>query len=599
MNQRARIFLAAVVLVVLPVTVLAVWSRARLRDAAEAEFLRRAQADILVALEAPVRQAADVRARLAGLAAAARDDNRLRWALVDGREEERTYLRDYAGRVAGLMGLDVLQLMDAEGRILSSAHFRNEFGRRELELLAAVGDPDVDLGRALESTDLQRPWPARPRRFTDPAAAYLVDRDPAGPLLVLMVRQDLTLGGRTFHWLGGRRTAAVGTGAARGAVVTADTTLAASLPLDVADRDRPRAWQDWGARHDLVWQARAVPVAGPRGKLAGLLVAAVDRQPLQAQRARLDQTWLVIVAAALAGAVALAAWLAGRLARPLAELADRAASIDLDRPQARFPAGGHDEVGRLASVLGAMVDRLRQSARQLAHAERRATLGEVARQVNHDLRNGITPVRNVVRHLDQTADRDPDALATVWRDRHGTLVRSLDYLEELAGRYARLAPTRRREPCDLGAIAAEAAGGDPRITVAVAADAPPVLADPVSLRRILDNLLRNALEALPGGRGAVEISVSPATAAGLDADVARLPDAGTVLRIRDDGVGMTPEVRERVGEDFFTTRAEGTGLGLSNVRRLVGDAGGRLDIASAPGRGTTVTIFFPGPEDAP
>ena len=600
MTQRARIFLAAVVLVVLPVAVLAVWSRARLQAAAETEFLRRAHGDIVATLDAPIREAADVRARLQALAAAAADDNRLRWALVDGRMEERAYLRDYAGRVAGLMGLDVLQLMDAQGRILSSAHYRNEFGRQEPGLIGALGDPDVDLGGALDSPELQRPWPRQARRFTDPAAAFVLDRDPGGPLLALLVRQDLSLGGRTFHWVGGRRVVALGSGRARGAVVTADTALASGLPVDVADRDRPGAWHAWGRRHGLVWQARAVPVADPQRKQSALLVAAVDRGPLQDQRARLDQTWLATVAAAVAGALALAAWLAARLARPLAELAHRAARIDLDDPRARFPAGGRDEVGRLSGVLGAMVDRLRQSARRLADAERRATLGEVARQVNHDLRNGITPVRNVVRHLDQTAARDPVALAGVWRDRHGTLVRSLDYLEDLAGRYARLAPPRRREPCDVGAIAGEAAAGDPRITVTAAPDTPPVLTDPVSLRRILDNLLRNALEALPDGRGTVVVSVAAAGDADTGAAAAGSPAiTGTVVRIRDDGEGMSPEVRDRVGEDFFTTRPGGTGLGLSNVRRLVGDAGGQLDIASEPGRGTTVTILFPGCEDAP
>ena len=88
-------------------------------------------------------------------------------------------------------------------------------------------------------------------------------------------------------------------------------------------------------------------------------------------------------------------------------------------PSADFPTRRRDEVGKLARVLNAMVGRLRDGARRLADAEHRATLGEVARQVNHDLRNGITPVRNVLRHLGETAEREPDRLVDVFIRRRG------------------------------------------------------------------------------------------------------------------------------------------------------------------------------------
>jgi signal transduction histidine kinase len=65
------------------------------------------------------------------------------------------------------------------------------------------------------------------------------------------------------------------------------------------------------------------------------------------------------------------------------------------------------------------------------------------------------------------------------------------------------------------------------------------------------------------------------------------------LQVRDDGVGMPPDVLQRIGTPFFTTRAEGTGLGLAQCQRLIGTAGGRLKIESQQGIGTTVTIHLP------
>ncbi len=65
------------------------------------------------------------------------------------------------------------------------------------------------------------------------------------------------------------------------------------------------------------------------------------------------------------------------------------------------------------------------------------------------------------------------------------------------------------------------------------------------------------------------------------------------FKIHDDGIGMTPEVLARVGTPFFTTRSEGTGLGIAQCHRLIGTAGGRLVIDSEPGKGTTVTIVLP------
>jgi signal transduction histidine kinase len=584
-STRWRIFLAAVVLVVLPAGILAGFFRARLLDTVSGEFLRRWRTVLVQDLSRVADESRDNRRRLELLAGAADDDNRLRLALTGERDDLRPYLRDYAGAVARTAALTFLELVDDRGTILSSAHYRNEFGASAAALLDALRArpnppwPARSLAspalRAIQWLDI---WPA-----LDDRTLFTAERTPDGLEPAMVSHATFTVGERTYHLIGGTRAPALNL------AVPGAPSWAGYRDLDVTTLTRDDL-DAWGARTGNAWMAADVPYAAADGLRRALLMVHVDRAGLERQRAQVDQFLATVVVAVLAGAFALAAWLSGRLSRPLADLARRAEQVDLDRPEADLDTGRRDEVGQLARILAAMVARLRAGARRLADAERRATVGEVARQVNHDLRNGITPVRNVVRHLGETAERDPQRLAEVFRSRRGTLESSLAYLEDLAGRYARLAPERRREPCDLAALVREVAADQADVTVVTDADAPPVLGDPVSLRRILENLLRNAHEALRDDGGAITVRVAR------DDDPHLGP--GCVLAVRDDGVGMAPEVRARVLEDFFTTKAGGSGLGLSNVRRLASDAGGRLEIESTPGAGTTVTIVFPAAEAA-
>ncbi len=586
MSTRGRIFLAAVVLIVLPAALLAVFLRARLVDTVTREFHARWRTELTTTVERTAEVARKTRDQLTHLAVAAADDNRLRLALSGERDDLLPYLREHAGRVARAAQLPVLELVDASGRILSSAHYRHEFGADDGRLLAALlsRSEQARPPRTLASPELRTGAGAPEVGPLDPGTVFTVERTATGTGLAMIAGEGFTIGRGTYFWIGGRW-------ADPGHLAVADTVLHSGLETLDPSAAGPADLDHWGDRNDQAWLALPAAFVHDGRPGPALLIDRAPRAGLRDQIRQIDGLVGAVFVVVIAGAFLLAAWLSGRLSRPLAELAGRAERIDLDDPGADFATRRADEVGRLARVLDTMLGRLRASARRLADAERRATLGEVARQVNHDLRNGITPVRHVVRHLGETAEREPGRLVDVFRRRRRTLDSSLSYLEELAGHYARLAPESRREACDLTALARELATVHSDLVVQAGPDVPRVLTDPVSLRRILDNLLRNAREALPDGRGTIQVRVEGAD----DPELGRQ----CVLVVADDGVGMPPEVRARVLEDFFTTRPGGSGLGLSNVRRLVGDAGGQLAIESEPGRGTTVTITFPAAETVP
>jgi signal transduction histidine kinase len=291
---------------------------------------------------------------------------------------------------------------------------------------------------------------------------------------------------------------------------------------------------------------------------------------------------------ALALALALAAGLGRTLSAPLAELAERAEALDLDRLDRIFATGRTDEIGAVEASMSRMTRRLRLSVDALRAAERRAATGDLARQINHDVKNGLVPIRNVLRHLSEVAERDPAGLAAIYAERRGTLESSIDYLDQLARNYARLAPALTRTACDVNSLARDVAAAAARpgldVTTRLDPSGPAIRADPIAVRRVLENLLTNAADAAAGGGGRVELRTERASG-----------DARGAIRITvsDNGRGMTGEELDRAFGDFYTTKPDGTGLGLSVVRRLVADLDGSLRAETAPGEGSRFILEIP------
>jgi two-component system cell cycle sensor histidine kinase/response regulator CckA len=121
--------------------------------------------------------------------------------------------------------------------------------------------------------------------------------------------------------------------------------------------------------------------------------------------------------------------------------------------------------------------------------------------------------------------------------------------------------------------------------------APAVLADPSQLYQVIINLVTNAAQAIGGGIGRIVVEVSAAS----DDSLAQAPNGALRLAVSDSGSGMDEATLRRIFEPFFTTKpvGEGTGLGLAVVHGIVSDHGGRIAVASEPGRGTCVEVFLP------
>jgi two-component system, response regulator PhcR len=252
--------------------------------------------------------------------------------------------------------------------------------------------------------------------------------------------------------------------------------------------------------------------------------------------------------------------------------------------------------------------------RRLLETERLATLGSIAGMLVHDLKQPLMSLLVNVEHLRELAGSAPilrDALlqapiATAQRARLLELVDDLDpvtsdlrtsgtHLSELISGLRDLG--RPRDPRTLMAetdplpIVRHAMTVCQELAIPARAsigyegpgELPRVRMPATELTQVLINIVANGAQAV-AARGTPHGRVS----------IVARPDADMLeFQIRDDGVGMAPEVLSRVGTPFFTTRPDGTGLGLAQCQRLVGTAGGRLRIESERGIGTTVTIILP------
>jgi signal transduction histidine kinase len=556
MTFRTRLLVGFGAVVLVPLVIFGLRVRAVMADRLTTAFQQRVAALVSVIRADLDRQSAGIATRLDALKGAIGSDNRFRAAALQAGE--RAYLLDYAANAMRLAGLDVLQIQDGEGRIVSSGHFRNEYDQLE-----------PDLPRLLASAG---------------GTALVRARTAEAPFLALARLDSLQLGGRRFSLVGG---IAVDSGFLARLTPDSELTIAVAVPPDsVADADP--------ATQVVSTLTRPFVVEGDSARLLpARIVVSHSLGSVAALRRGVALSFLVAVLATGGIALLLASWLSTRISRPLTALAAKTETIDMDRLDVAFESDRADEIGTLTRLLGAMTERLRTGAARLREAERRLAVGDLARQVNHDIKNGLIPIRNVFRHFTQAAGAGPDQLAAAFRERQPTVESSISYLESLAGNYARLSPQPSGEPCDVNAVVRDTVNrlgdtGKAELRIDLAESLAPARADPLVVRRILENLIGNAIDSLTAGAGRVTISTSPSDGGG------RGGGSGVRITVADAGRGMTKDELNRAFDDFYTTKSGGTGLGLSIVRRLVLDANGALRVETQPGIGSTFFVDLPG-----
>jgi PAS domain S-box-containing protein len=273
---------------------------------------------------------------------------------------------------------------------------------------------------------------------------------------------------------------------------------------------------------------------------------------------------------------------------------------------------GDDEVRFMESLSNLLSTSLQraQSEEALNHAQRLESVGQLTGGIAHDFNNLLTVIQGNLQVLEELPALADDAYG---QQLVGAAARATRRGAELTGKLLAFSRRQVLQPSAVDVRALLHSLADMlrrtldqriRIEVQAPADCPPVLADASQLESALLNIAINARDAMPEGgrlrfRGEPCAALPPEVRRGLD-DPSAPDDRFVAIAITDTGSGMPDEVKERAFEPFFTTKdaGRGTGLGLSTVYGFVKQSKGAVAIDSAPGAGTTVTLYIPQPWDA-
>lgn len=282
--------------------------------------------------------------------------------------------------------------------------------------------------------------------------------------------------------------------------------------------------------------------------------------------------------------------MANSITRPLMKIGEKLRSFQLGQNEP-LEWESEDEIGKLVNEYNLMIQKLEESAEKLRQSEREGAWREMAKQVAHEIKNPLTPMKLSIQYLEHARKSDPERAAAMIGSVAQTLIEQIDGLARIATEFSNFAKMPKAEPeaLDLNTVVesvyrlfTEHQEPVERIELTLPDTPVPVFADRDHLVRVLNNLIKNAQQAIPEDRqGHIHIRVQPGAAQHL-------------ITVTDNGTGVPEEVQPKVFQPNFTTKSSGMGLGLAMCKNMMTAAGGDIYFETKTGQGTTFFMTLPG-----
>lgn len=252
----------------------------------------------------------------------------------------------------------------------------------------------------------------------------------------------------------------------------------------------------------------------------------------------------------------------------------------------------NDEVGQLVNAYNAAIDELQQSYEKLRKTEREVAWREMAKQVAHEIKNPLTPMKLSLQYLQRAGKLQPDLIHTLLPKLTKTIMEQINSLDEIATSFSQFAsmPNAQNITFNLVDLLHQSLDmhrhhfddNNDSFYCNIEADSYPIFADKNQMQRVINNLLMNAVQAIPTEKnGKISIRLFQ-----MKNDLVR-------LEIEDNGKGVDIETQQKIFSPYFTTKSSGTGLGLAMCKDIIENAGGNIGFTSSPSMGACFWIEMP------
>jgi two-component system nitrogen regulation sensor histidine kinase NtrY len=479
--------------------------------------------------------------------------------------------------------LDFLDIIAPDGAIISSAHWPARFGYKQRWFL-----------------DL--PSPLSQQAFLKHVET------PQGNVLAMLCFRAVPVHGLNFYLIGGRKLDAVvqsltapeglrvsifsvpeqGAGELIGpGKESFDPGRVMPLIQKVLDQHREGSMTvDLGPELGREEILHAIPLPGYTDRVPAVLLVSNSLEQELLLEKRIRNISLAIAGVGVFIGVVISGIVTARFSRPIRTLADAATEIGHGNWDVRVETSGKDEIGKLAVAFNQMTEEL------MGQRERLVAWRELARRLAHELKNPLFPLQITVENLLRARQNSPQQFDEVFQESTTTLLAEIANLKTIIGRFSDFSkmPAPQLQAVDLnelvrsvaqlfqGQLNRDPGRIEPRLQLG---DVAQVSADPVLLRRVIENLVLNAIDAMPQG-GTLTFRTMSAS-----------DDRFAVFELGDTGAGLTAEECGRLFTPYYTTKQHGTGLGLAIVQSVISDHRGSISVSSQKNQGTTFHVELP------
>jgi two-component system nitrogen regulation sensor histidine kinase NtrY len=288
----------------------------------------------------------------------------------------------------------------------------------------------------------------------------------------------------------------------------------------------------------------------------------------------------------VAGLIAL--FITNRITRSFSVISDKMREVNLGKLNEEIAWNREDEIGELVKEYNKMVTKLGESAAALAKSEREGAWREMARQVAHEIKNPLTPMKLSIQYLQKAIDNNQPNVKELSANVANTLVEQIDHLSKIAADFSQFANigntnVTRFDLHDVLASLRDLYRADERVNFEwyPSGNDAVVEADKTQMNRLFTNLFANAVEAC-NGSSACLIEVKE-----------KQSEGHILISVKDNGEGIPEEMRSRIFVPNFTTKSSGTGLGLAMCKGIVEQARGKIWFETEVGQGTVFYVELP------